>query len=449
MACGAGYLCDAVSPAPTSLSPPLNAFDTIANAATRRCAHCGVRRWVPLRWRALRSHTACRTSGVLCATRDTAIQHPAFPPVCTFSGGAVRTLRAAFCPSAAVCAPGVRRLHPFGGRRAHSARGVLSFCGGVRPGRTPSALFRGALCALCARRSVRLRRWGVVRTLRAAFCPSAAVCGPGVRRLHLFGGASYKRAYLYWLPAVPTGSVALHFFNRTTWPDSDLDLYVTRYCASLPVAFLLFLKYKFVPRGGQAADVWDQLRVEYNTAEVYDGRGIFDVLDFRNGDKKIQLIITSTTPMEVILGFHSTPVMNILMHDVGLSLYPRATFLAREALYLRTGGPWPGRSPYKSELGVRTLRSVGDRFTWEIRLPDTPVATTHRSMVRLNSWKLEFDKEAWVKCRVWTHPALGGSYTPQEILTRRWRLQIASTALPASGTLSWTLVYGMTIRVIE
>ncbi|KAJ6483472.1 hypothetical protein DFH09DRAFT_863031, partial [Mycena vulgaris] len=207
-----------------------------------------------------------------------------------------------------------------------------------------------------------------------------------------------------------TGSVALHFFNRTTWPDSDLDLYVTRYCASLPVVFLLFLKYKFVPRGGQAADVWDQLRVEYNTAEVYDGRGIFDVLDFRNGDKKIQLIITSTTPMEVILGFHSTPVMNILMHDVGLSLYPRATFLAREALYLRTGGPgqdaarlkymqrgWQSvklpSASYKSELGVRTLRSVGDRFTWEIRLPDTPVATTHRSMVRLNSWKLEFDKE--------------------------------------------------------
>ncbi|KAJ6565303.1 hypothetical protein DFH09DRAFT_1315083 [Mycena vulgaris] len=58
MACGAGYLYDAVSPAPMSLSPPPNAFNTIANAAARRCAHHGVRRWVPLRRCEPRSHVA-------------------------------------------------------------------------------------------------------------------------------------------------------------------------------------------------------------------------------------------------------------------------------------------------------------------------------------------------------------------------------------------------------
>ena len=38
----------------------------------------------------------------------------------------------------------------------------------------------------------------------------------------------------------------------------------------------------------------------------YPRHGIEDVLDFRKDNKTIQVILTTSTPMEVVLGFHSS-----------------------------------------------------------------------------------------------------------------------------------------------
>ncbi|KAJ6530282.1 hypothetical protein B0H19DRAFT_1006407 [Mycena capillaripes] len=210
-----------------------------------------------------------------------------------------------------------------------------------------------------------------------------------------------------------SGSIALQYFNRLTWPESDLDVYVYRPSARIVVDFIVTNGYTFGPRKSQNKDVSEQLSVSISDIPPsYLGRGIADVLDFHKGDKKIQVIVAESTPMETILGFHSTVVMNVITHDNAFALYPRLTFVTKQALVVETDGAGQeaGKQKYvdrgwtmirspslsrKSELGVRLLRWVGDKFTWTISLPPLTIDTT--DLCRINSWQLDydFDEETW------------------------------------------------------
>ncbi|KAJ6495878.1 hypothetical protein DFH09DRAFT_946069, partial [Mycena vulgaris] len=146
-----------------------------------------------------------------------------------------------------------------------------------------------------------------------------------------------------------SGSIPLQFFNRITWSDSDLDLYAHRTSSDIPVRFILSNGYTFDPRKSQKPDALEQLLVSVkDKPPCYLGRGIADVLDFHKGEKKIQLIIATDTPMETILSFHSTPVMNVLTHNYDYVLYLRSTFVARQALVVETvgAGQKAGRQKY-------------------------------------------------------------------------------------------------------
>ncbi|KAJ7102719.1 hypothetical protein C8R44DRAFT_716030 [Mycena epipterygia] len=227
---------------------------------------------------------------------------------------------------------------------------------------------------------------------------------------------------------VISGSIALQFFNRLTWPDSDLDLYTHRATAELPVRFLLFNGYTFDPRKSQKADALVQLTVSVkDKPPSYLGRGIADVLDFHKGDKKIQLIIATSTPMETIISFHSTPVMNILTHDYGYALYPRSTFVTKEALVVETvgAGQEAGRQKYvdrgwkmidtpslssTSELGVRMLRWVGDSFTWKMPLLRPNASSRTPDLSPINSWQLEYDTTTRTTWKILDDPALKYKY---------------------------------------
>ncbi|KAJ6510888.1 hypothetical protein C8R45DRAFT_921591 [Mycena sanguinolenta] len=104
-----------------------------------------------------------------------------------------------------------------------------------------------------------------------------------------------------------SGSTALQFFNRLTWSNSDLD----------------------------SKDASAQLLND--GPKDYHGRGIADVLDFYNESKKIQVIIVVTvSPTEVIAGFHSTCVMNVIAYDKVYALYPWSTFVEKEALTVKS-----------------------------------------------------------------------------------------------------------------
>ncbi|KAJ7457385.1 hypothetical protein FB451DRAFT_593931 [Mycena latifolia] len=235
---------------------------------------------------------------------------------------------------------------------------------------------------------------------------------------------------------VISGSIALQFFNRTTWPDSDLDLYTHRGTASIPVRFLLSNGYTFKRRKVQNPDVFVQLIASVEEkAPSYLGRGIADVLDFYKGNQKIQLIIATSTPMETIISFHSTPVMNVLTHDKGYALYPWSTFVTGEALIIETAGAGQqmGRQKYidrgweminspslnqKSELGVRIGRWVGDAFTWTLPLWYGASATRTPDLCRLNSWRLDCDAHTtWTHWEVLQNAALKYEYIIEDTST--------------------------------
>ncbi|KAJ7187226.1 hypothetical protein C8R46DRAFT_981506 [Mycena filopes] len=202
-----------------------------------------------------------------------------------------------------------------------------------------------------------------------------------------------------------SGSTSLQFFHRLKWPGSDLDLYVHRPTAELAVRFIVSNNYTFAPRQAQHHDVFAQLvGIVAEAVPGYLGRGIADVLDFHKGDKKIQLIIAISTPMDVIISFHSTCVMNIISHANAYALYPQSTFIASQALIVTTAGAGqgPGRQKYAdrgwrmielpgardTEMADELLRWVGDRFTWTIALPPLPIDVPDLCII--NSWTLDW-----------------------------------------------------------
>ncbi|KAJ7187189.1 hypothetical protein C8R46DRAFT_1025093 [Mycena filopes] len=213
-----------------------------------------------------------------------------------------------------------------------------------------------------------------------------------------------------------SGSIALQFFNRLKWPGSDLDLYVDRPRAELAVRFIVSHDYTFDPRKSktengksQHKDVFTQLGASVaERAPSYLGRGIADVLDFHRGDKKIQLIIATTTPMEIIISFHSTCVMNVISHAKAYALYPQSTFIANQALVVVTAGAGQeaGRQKYADrgwrmielsggcdhEMAAGVVRWVGDRFTWTIALPALLIDVPDLCLI--NSWELKCTPES-------------------------------------------------------
>ncbi|THH04355.1 hypothetical protein EW145_g5587 [Phellinidium pouzarii] len=101
---------------------------------------------------------------------------------------------------------------------------------------------------------------------------------------------------------VVSGSSALQFMDRMVYPQSDLDLYVAK---------------------DHAAQVCGWLPTE-------DGRGYRFVPSDRQIERGIltaQLALRShNTPMEYILSFHSTVVMNVITYRAAYSFYPKGTF---------------------------------------------------------------------------------------------------------------------------
>jgi hypothetical protein len=126
-----------------------------------------------------------------------------------------------------------------------------------------------------------------------------------------------------------SGSTALQFFERTFYPESDLDLYVEhRYCRMIAL-WLVSIGYSYQPRPGHPDH--DQLEPQ-NLEEAlgptppelngtsasirflpssivdYSDSGVIKVYNFHKSDSdcKIQLITSRHSPMELILKFHSS-----------------------------------------------------------------------------------------------------------------------------------------------
>ena len=111
-----------------------------------------------------------------------------------------------------------------------------------------------------------------------------------------------------------SGSTALQFFDRSLYPESDLDLYVPKSWAKEVGHFLLRAGYRFSPRRSQHPTFYIAIRAKRvvdATAAYGHFRGIAGVFNFKkiasDGTKlKIQLMVAVRSPMEVILRYHSS-----------------------------------------------------------------------------------------------------------------------------------------------
>ncbi|KAJ7635118.1 hypothetical protein FB45DRAFT_910829 [Roridomyces roridus] len=209
--------------------------------------------------------------------------------------------------------------------------------------------------------------------------------------------------------ALISGSVALQFLDRTTYPSSDLDIYVNRTCGDPVIHFILETGYIFQPREQQDLDVFEQLLTAQSLlprTASYPLRGIADILDFQKDDKKIQLILSESAPMEVILSFHSTCVMNVITHATAYALYPRATFITKQALkvsgthasqeegrrkYADRGWQMLSASlvPASPEFDFDLLRWVGDCLTWTLPLAQV---SPEPDLCPINSWWFDLSR---------------------------------------------------------
>ncbi|KAF8662093.1 hypothetical protein AX16_001203 [Volvariella volvacea WC 439] len=239
-----------------------------------------------------------------------------------------------------------------------------------------------------------------------------------------------------------SGSTALQFFDRSTYPESDLDLYTEHRYALPLLTWLARIGYRFVPRPGQAetylsaykariadgglGERWRHATLFESEPRGYFGRGVAGVFNFEKqaGDggstRKVQLITALHSPMEIVLHFHSTCVMNVIGHQTAYALYPYATFIQRRSLICSTSGSKQDQarekyaargwtlekaiSPSKqldasSDFrldGAHSCRHIGDGQCWTIPLsfssrplPFSPALRPER--LSSHSWSLKYD----------------------------------------------------------
>ena len=244
-----------------------------------------------------------------------------------------------------------------------------------------------------------------------------------------------------------SGSTALQFFDRTFYPESDLDIYVPRAWRSEVGRFLLQAGYKFVrhpPQHPTFINAVFEHGVSTATANYGNFKGISGVFNFekdgRHGEKlKIQLMVAVRSAIEPILHYHSSQsftidvmhvnlpqdlatVMNVIAFDTAYCLYPHATLEERLSLactvrqdrtlegiwrkYMGRGWRIVHRVDHLESrtsdvaLHRRRTRWINDGLSWSIKLPVPPgfenslpplnrrTEALCRDPVSITTWKL-------------------------------------------------------------
>ncbi|TRM55343.1 hypothetical protein BD626DRAFT_578246 [Schizophyllum amplum] len=143
---------------------------------------------------------------------------------------------------------------------------------------------------------------------------------------------------------VISGSFALQFLERSHFTASDLDLYVDHFNAIFVADFLASLGYVYRPRTLQQPhfekDILEYTpKMDRTASEGYTDTALTGAYDFvltADSTTIIQLMTAATNPVDVILSFHSSIVMNIITHSYAHALYPMETFQRRRALFFKT-----------------------------------------------------------------------------------------------------------------
>ncbi|KAJ3527305.1 hypothetical protein NM688_g8146 [Phlebia brevispora] len=206
-----------------------------------------------------------------------------------------------------------------------------------------------------------------------------------------------------------SGSTALQLFLRTTYPDSDLDLYVHRDHRLLVGQYLLDAGYTFMHNRNQAPDFLEAASEDFIDSVTGDYSrmyGVATVFTFQNAEfKTVQVILAVSSPLAVILLYHSTCVLNIVTYNMAFCLYPRATLGDRCSLVLRSDevlDPSVMRKYVKRgfQFAISTrqedvaflpgqLRWLGDSHCWTIPLNASMInVVTEADSLTNSSWRL-------------------------------------------------------------
>ncbi|KAH9896703.1 hypothetical protein C8Q73DRAFT_664433 [Cubamyces lactineus] len=203
---------------------------------------------------------------------------------------------------------------------------------------------------------------------------------------------------------VISGSFALQFFDRTYYPESELDVYVHPDRSVLDVGLYLESEgYALLPCSWQLENWHDEVERLCQTMHdpmdaLYVMQGTRAVYTFVRPPtpaapaapiRKIQIIVSRSSPFRALLDFHSTSILNIVTYNAAYSLYPQATLEEYRSLVLNGGDQgkaaalekysrhgWqaiPNPSPLIQQLDHSLLhigksRWVCDEHTWTIPL---------------------------------------------------------------------------------
>ncbi|KAJ7135281.1 hypothetical protein C8R43DRAFT_956117 [Mycena crocata] len=212
--------------------------------------------------------------------------------------------------------------------------------------------------------------------------------------------AATFRVLLKKCGAVVSGSQIMQFLDRTRYPESDIDIFLRVGGLVDMGVWLIEQGYKYISSTPNVYRVvWDahQLSAKMITGQDSPAgaiKGVFNYSRYIASDtvihvQKIQLIVVDINPINHILfDFHSTVVMNYMLSDAIVSIFPVSSFLLRKSYVCRSKLESPDRaeqwkSKYK-DRGYRIIRrrsrgdhkdiqlgkrSTHDRHCWTIKLP--------------------------------------------------------------------------------
>ena len=123
-----------------------------------------------------------------------------------------------------------------------------------------------------------------------------------------------------------SGSIALQFFERVVYPDSDLDLYIEHRFSRQVADWLIDIGYKYAPLPGppNPQSLEEAFRLNPHNRPYIPGIAVLlkDIIfsvekdyvtspfvfnfEKQNPRRKIQLISSLLSPIQRILGFHSS-----------------------------------------------------------------------------------------------------------------------------------------------
>ncbi|OTB03767.1 hypothetical protein M426DRAFT_12269 [Hypoxylon sp. CI-4A] len=211
------------------------------------------------------------------------------------------------------------------------------------------------------------------------------------------------RSKLGQCDALISGSFAMQFFDRVVWRESDLDIMVADGEQDGLAEFLTAIEGYTMTEEKDSPTYNGMLLNPYIIkcrTYMYRVTGDKDLDGKKTADSKVQLIMTSDTPLEAILSsFYTTAIVNFITWNKAYSIFPRATFLDYETAPLKSVNTHYGRlhSKYSKRgwrmrtepiynvalqfcpaYGKHDTRRIGGKDTWIIRLDTTSVGASPR-----------------------------------------------------------------------